>query len=336
MTPARRQRARPLRNARMPPVLDRLSSFTRPGPMSAPGARSRLLLAALAGLGLLALAVPAAPVGAHDGETNPADAPAGHSLFVPGATRAETFEWAAAIIPGVSHRVLGQSVEGRDIEAWRFGEGESVVVLVGAIHGGEESVSGHLVDQLFEAYVTGEVTLPAGITLVAVPWANPDGFAMESRLNANEVDLNRNWPTRDWQPIAIAGDDEVSAGTSPLSEPESRALWDLLLLESPAFVLSYHGFGGLVEDNGVTADDFAAADDLAHAYAAAAEYDYIEEWPYYELTGQFIDAMGEVDVAAADVELLPGDDTNFERNLHGLEAAIDLLTGTAPEPVQDE
>jgi len=41
--------------------------------------------------------------------------------------------------------------------------------------------------------------------IVIAPLLNPDGFLASSptRVNANGVDLNRNFPTKDWQAKAI-------------------------------------------------------------------------------------------------------------------------------------
>ena len=58
---------------------------------------------------------------------------------------------------------------------------------------------------------------------------NPDGFAHRFRTNAHGVDLNRNSPEH-W----------AGAGARPWSEPETRAIRDLILRERPALSIYYH------------------------------------------------------------------------------------------------
>ena len=65
---------------------------------------------------------------------------------------------------------------------------------------------------------------------------NPDGFAHHVRTNAHGVDLNRNSPEH-W----------AGAGARPWSEPETRAIRDLILRERPALSIYYHQPFGLVD-----------------------------------------------------------------------------------------
>lgn len=241
----------------------------------------------------------------------------GYGSFVPGLVRGK-----AEPLPTVERTTIGHSVRGRPIEAFSIGNGTSTIVLVGGIHNGAEEESVHLVRELLAHFEDHPSELPGDIQLVFVPNVNPDGYAAGTRTNARGVDLNRNWPTVDWKPVAMHGDQEVSGGTAPLSEPETRALHDLLLELDPLFVLSYHGYASLIEDNGVEANGLELAFELTAAYAAATGYEHIRDWPYYEITGQLIDAMEEEGIAAADVELALNDATPFQRNLRGLRATM--------------
>ena len=65
---------------------------------------------------------------------------------------------------------------------------------------------------------------------------NPDGFAHRVRTNAHGVDLNRNSPEH-W----------AGAGARPWSEPETRAIRDLILGELPVLSIYYHQPFGLVD-----------------------------------------------------------------------------------------
>ena len=134
--------------------------------------------------------------------------------------------------------LIGESVEGRPIWAWRLGKGEQRIVLVGGIHGSYEANSARLAELLANHFRLHRADVLPGIQLVIIPAANPDGLAYRSddpddlagRFNANGVDLNRNWGC-DWAEEATLRDIPVDPGPRPFSEPETRALRAYFLAE---------------------------------------------------------------------------------------------------------
>ena len=131
----------------------------------------------------------------------------------------------------MSSEVIGHSVQGRPIAVDRVGEADATrrILVVGAIHGNEPAGRG-IVEDLTRA------SSAAGTQLLLVRDMNPDGFAHNVRTNAHGVDLNRNSPEH-W----------AGAGARPWSEPETRAIRDLILRELPALSIYYHQPFGLVD-----------------------------------------------------------------------------------------
>lgn len=126
--------------------------------------------------------------------------------------------------------VIGRSVHGRPIKAYRVGDPDARVkaVVLGAIHGDERA-----------GVVLANAILKQrrikGVDLWVVPTINPDGLARNDRRNARGVDLNRNWGTR-WAPLA----GKYYSGPRPWSEPETRAFRAFVDRVKPRFIVSFH------------------------------------------------------------------------------------------------
>ncbi len=129
-------------------------------------------------------------------------------------------------------RQIGSSVEGRPISAVRRGTpGGRVVLIIGVIHGDE--AAGLAIVDLLEQY-----EVPANVDLWLIDSMNPDGVATGDRHNANQVDLNRNFPA-DWGPIGVPGDGQY-AGPAVASEPETQALIGFVTEIRPDLIIWYH------------------------------------------------------------------------------------------------
>jgi protein MpaA len=63
----------------------------------------------------------------------------------------------------------------------------------------------------------------------------PDGREAGTRDNANGVDVNRNFPAKNYGP---------SNGGSPLSQPEAQAVYDTIQRIQPVLVLVAHSWAG--------------------------------------------------------------------------------------------
>lgn len=131
--------------------------------------------------------------------------------------------------------VVGRSRANRRLRAFVFNpRGTIRVLVIGGTHG-DEPASAALAKRFVESL--RERPLPPAVRVVVVPVLNPDGLIKGTRTNARAVDINRNLPTRDWQPRGRAA--RYSPGARAASEPETRALLRLLR-RRPDLIVSIH------------------------------------------------------------------------------------------------
>lgn len=131
---------------------------------------------------------------------------------------------------------LGESVEGRPVLAHWLGEGDEAVVFFGAFHG-DEPESTEVCERLVE-HLQKNPDLLVDRTAVIVSAVNPDGLHRGTRLNARQVDLNRNFPTQNWSSQGEGGD--YWGGPEAGSEPETKIVVALLERVRPSRIISIH------------------------------------------------------------------------------------------------
>jgi protein MpaA len=130
----------------------------------------------------------------------------------------------------------GRSVEGRAIVLHEQGTGDSSVLVLGSMHGDEEA-GGGVVVRLAEA-MAGGMRDTLHRRLVFVPVVNPDGVQRGTRWNARGVDINRNFPTANWENGNRKG--IARHGTEPASEPETRLVMALIERYRPCLIITLH------------------------------------------------------------------------------------------------
>lgn len=141
----------------------------------------------------------------------------------------------------VTERIVhyGRSSRGRPLTAFVLDNGphaaSDTTLIFGGFHGNERTTP-MIVTQL-RRYLIQKPTAWPGRRVILVPYANPDGWSAGTRVNARNVDLNRNFPV-DWSCTGRAA--RNNPGPAPASEPETRAMIHLLALYHPAKVVSLH------------------------------------------------------------------------------------------------
>ena len=131
------------------------------------------------------------------------------------------------------------------------------MVLIGGVHGDE--AGGEVARRFLEYLRQHPRALAAGVGLTIIPSANPDGEAAGTRGNANGVDINRNFPSRNWSSVLQTGDapaQGLTGGEAAGSEPETKALL-ACLAEGCDLVITLHSVGGLIDFDGPGASDLA-------------------------------------------------------------------------------
>ena len=178
---------------------------------------------------------------------------------------------AANLQPSAARSVMGRTLWTRDIKA----ENASFRVLViGAIHGDELSSASVALHWLKLAELA-PADMPQAVHWRFIPALNPDGLFNQPprRVNANGVDLNRNFPTPNWERDAktywekrTRKDPRRYPGSRPLSEPESTFVFEEMQRFKPQLIVSIHAPYGVLDFDGPKDGKFVPPSRLGRLY----------------------------------------------------------------------
>ena len=235
--------------------------------------------------------------------------------------------------------IIGYSVEGRPIEVFQMGTGPNAIVLVGGIHGGYETNTVILLRQIITR-LQASTAIPPDISVYIIPAMNPDGQEKEKmagRVNANGVDLNRNWGC-DW--IGNEGyyyGQYYNTGSEAFSEPETQHVHEFILSVKAVVTVFYHSRGEFIF-YGECSETFGSkqfAEFMSNAtgyplYNPPASFGDAEQTP---ITGDATNYLDSIGIRAIGIELSSHDvnDVDLERNYTGVLATFDFVREIASQ-----
>jgi protein MpaA len=164
---------------------------------------------------------------------------------------------------------IGMSTLGRSIRAARFPRAAADapwLLVVGGVHGNEPSSVAAALDLIADlrAHPSGAASI------CVVPVLNPDAVVLGTKDSARNVDLNRNFPARNF---SIEYPPGYFPGPHALSEPESAALVRLVDDVAPVGVVALHAPFACINYDGPAAA-WAEAVARASGWPARADIGY--------------------------------------------------------------
>ncbi len=102
------------------------------------------------------------------------------------------------------------------------------ILVIGVFHGDEPQG-----DFIIKEYLKNN----QNSEMLFIPCLNPDGMQLNQRQNSNGVDLNRNFPTKNWEKVE---DKTFYGGDNPNSEIETKFMVEVIEEYQPKLILSLH------------------------------------------------------------------------------------------------
>jgi protein MpaA len=146
--------------------------------------------------------------------------------------------------------------------------GARPILLMGGIHG-DEPEGVELAQQTRRWLESSTAEL---VPWIVIPCLNVDGFKQKTRTNGRGVDLNRNYPSRDWSPAFEK--ERYFPGPHAASEPEVQGVVELLLTLRPRLVIHCHSWEPCIVGTGAPAERDAKRLADHSGYKAVTEIGY--------------------------------------------------------------
>lgn len=238
--------------------------------------------------------------------------------------------------------IIGKSVEGRDITAYHYGEGDTEILFVGGIHGGYSWNTALVAYEAMDYFEANEDDIPSNVKVTVIPVLNPDGLnkivgtadrfipsvvptaagaTVPGRFNANNVDLNRNFDC-EWQSSGTWQSTSVSGGSAAFSEPESLAMKNYVDSRNPSAVVVWYSAAGGVFASNCRGGVLAETTTLTNLYAQASGYRAYQSFDFYEITGDMVNWLAKEGIPGISVLLTNHSSTEWSKNQAGIEALL--------------
>jgi protein MpaA len=171
--------------------------------------------------------------------------------------------WSETIYPDTGWKMHGTTVQGRPLIYFVCGEQNSnTTLMLSSVHGDE--VTPTYFGFRLVSWVKGEADLCKDYRIVIAPIINPDGYLSTppTRTNHNNVDINRNFPTKDFDSNAMTlwkseskSDRRRFPGTKGGSEKETQFQMWLIDEFKPSKILSVHSPLNFFDYDGPESED---------------------------------------------------------------------------------
>ncbi len=238
--------------------------------------------------------------------------------------------------------VIGKSVDGKDIVAYNYGNGEKRILLVGGVHGGYSWNTALVAYEMMDYLKANPNVIPKNVKVTIIPVLNPDGLSdavgtsskfaksnvstsnavlVASRFNSNNVDLSRNFDC-DWKATGVWQTKPVSGGSKPFSEPEAMAIKNYVESHSINAVVVWYSSAGGVYASSCGGDVSGETIAITGAYAKASGYPAYDSYDFYATTGDLVNWLAKKNIPAISVLLTTHKDTELAKNKSGLTALL--------------
>jgi protein MpaA len=171
--------------------------------------------------------------------------------------------WNPSIYTEDDWKVHGKSVDGRPLIYFDCGAGnKNTTLMLSSVHGDE--VTPIYFGLRLVSWLKGEPDICKNYHVIVAPIVNPDGYLAkkETRTNKHGIDLNRNFPTKDFDQMALKlwkdkfkSDGRRFPGEKGGSEPETQFQMWLIEEFHPEKILTVHSPLNFFDYDGPESDE---------------------------------------------------------------------------------
>lgn len=210
----------------------------------------------------------------------------------------------------------GKTVCNKDISVAFIGGGINNILILACMHG-DEPQGKYIAMKLLSYYEENNLLL-TDKQLVIVPVCNPDGLYQNQRCNANGVDLNRNFATKNWE-LSI-NKDEYFSGKKPASEPETKFIANLIDEYNPKLIITLHQPYKVINYDG-------PAKDIAYLISKYNGYEVVNDigYPTPGSLGNYAGVERSIPIITLELPENESDEKVWKDNKLGLIASINNI-----------